>query len=123
MKNHPQFAVYLTMRPTISASDKRRVWPLTLKVSFAEAELIRTRASEHGIPIGRYMRECAINGHIAVTHPIAADQWGQLARLAGNLNTLARHANQGRIPDSRTLLLTLTELSKQLAEIRTNLIA
>lgn len=100
-----------------------RVWPLTLKVSLAEADAIRERATAQGVPVGRYLRECAINGQILVTHPIAAQQWSSLARLAGNLNTLTRHANQGRIPQPGEILLTLAQLRELLAQIRTGLIA
>lgn len=111
------------MRPTAPITDTRRVWPLTLKVSLAESEVIRKRATAQGIPVGRYLRECAINGHIVVTHPIAATQWSNLARMAGNLNTLTRHCNQGRISEPKEITLTLTQLSELLAEVRTKLIA
>lgn len=111
------------MRPTAPITDTRRVWPLTLKVSLAESEVIRKRATAQGVPLGRYLRECALNGHIVVTHPIAATQWSNLARLAGNLNTLTRHCNQGRIAEPKDITLTLTELSQLLAEVRAKLIA
>ena len=100
-----------------------RVWPLTCKVSLEESHRIRERAAVQSVPVGRYLRECALNGHIVQTHPVAADQWAALARLAGNLNTLTRHLNQGRMIDQNELAKTLGHLLGLLREVRGSLIA
>lgn len=99
------------------------IWPLTCKVSLDESHHIREKATAQGVPVGRYLRECALNGHIVQTHPVAADQWAALARLAGNLNTLTRHLNQGRVVDQNELSETLIQLLDLVREVRGKLIA
>ncbi len=100
-----------------------RIWPLTLKVTQNEAELIRERARAHGIPVGRFLRECAINGQVMLTHPIAAGQWVSLARVAGNLNSMTRHANQGHVLDGAQVERLLEHLLQVLQQIRSELLA
>ena len=100
-----------------------RVWPLTLKVTQREASLIRERAQVHGVPVGRFLRECAIEGQVMLTHPIAAEQWTSLARVAGNLNAMTRHANQGHVLDGDKVELVLSQLLQVLGEVRSELVA
>lgn len=88
----------------------------------SEAHVIRERANALGIPAGRYLRECALTGKVVVTHPVAADQWASLARLAGNINTLTRHLNQGTIMEGKKLHPVLCQLAQLVSCIRSQLI-
>lgn len=99
------------------------IWPLTCKVTLDEAHQIRQKATAQGTPVGRYLRECALNGHILQTHPIASEQWVSLARLAGNFNAIVRHANQGGVLDPQQVQDTLVQLLQLLGDIRSKLVA
>lgn len=101
-----------------------RTQPLTVKVTSDERQELTSRAAAAGIPLGAYLRACGLSGQVVQTHPIAADQWNDLCRLAGNINSLTRLGHQGRLhPDSHDVIATLVELQAVLGQVRSSLIS
>lgn len=81
-------------RPLMRESQLRRQF----KTYFNEAELsaIEEKAHAAGLSVSTFIREAAIGKKIAAIPTVNAQHWGELARLAGNINQLAKRANEQR---------------------------
>jgi hypothetical protein len=95
--------------------ERRRRRSLAFRANDDEIRLIRRRAGLARLPTAAYARACALRP-AAPPQPVAAVNpraYGQLGRLANNLNQLTKLAHQGRI-----LPALLPCLAGLLAEVR-----
>jgi hypothetical protein len=106
-------------RPLKASGDLRRRFDLYLDE--AEIESIRTRATSVRLPMSTYVRKAALDLRIDTPPPaINVARWSELARLAGNLNQIARACNSGLVPQD--VRPTLRALADQVRELRQELL-
>jgi hypothetical protein len=70
-----------------------------VRVSPSELETLKAKAEQMGMYPAQWLREAALTRRLP-TPPVPAvniEQYAELARLAANLNQLAKHANTGRV--------------------------
>jgi hypothetical protein len=94
--------------------ERRRRRSVAFRANNDEIRVIRRRAGLARLPTAAYARACALRP--AAPQPVAAVNlraYGQLGRLANNLNQLTKLAHQGRI-----LPAILPCLADLLAEVR-----
>jgi hypothetical protein len=83
-----------------------------VRVSASEYARLRAKAAQMQITPAQWLREAALTRRLP-SPPVAAinrEQYAELARLAANLNQLARLANEGtrvRVPDALLAKTTL----------------
>ena len=84
-------------RPKIDPAAVRRS-TIGVRVSEAEYTALRKRAEEMGLTPAQWLRHAALTRRLPSppVAPINREHYAELARLAGNLNQLARHANEGQ---------------------------
>ena len=79
-------------RPLMRQSELRRQF----KTYFNDAELsaIEEKAHSAGLPASTFVREAAIGKKITQIPTINVEHWGELARLCGNINQIAKRIHQ-----------------------------
>jgi hypothetical protein len=110
-------------RPRRDPASTRTV-RLGTRLTPREESLLREHARQLGISASELLRRSALRRPIvarAQPHPVAADQWVELGRLAANLNQLQRAINRGQA-DGVPLGL-VEDLRRLLHEIRRALLA
>lgn len=92
-----------------------------IKVRLSDGELMRIQAKRGTLRLACFVREAVLDGLPPIIPPINRAALAELQRLAGNLNQIARHANQvggdlGDLDDLRRLIaalrLALIEVAK-----------
>ncbi|WP_148416865.1 plasmid mobilization protein [Haloferax sp. KTX1] len=84
-------------RPPLDPGE-RRTLTIGVRVRPDERETLAERADSQGITPGQLLRECALTRRLP-SPPVPAanrEQYAELARLAANLNQLAKAANEGQ---------------------------
>ena len=78
--------------------DELRGSTIGVRVSAAEYAALRTKAEQMGLSPATWLREAALSRRLPSppVPPVNREQYAELARLAANLNQLARSANSGR---------------------------
>ncbi len=78
--------------------------PHEWRVHFTAAELaeVRQRTSASGTPsVADYLRRCALGQSLPIAAPavpaLNRQAWGELSKLAGNVNVLGKHVNAGNV--------------------------
>jgi hypothetical protein len=88
-----------------------------VRVSASEYAKLRTKATQMHMTPAQWLREAALARRLP-SPPVAAinrEQYAELARLAANLNQLARLANEGgRVKVADALLMRMTLEAKRL---------
>lgn len=87
--------------------DSVKTSTIGVRVSPSEFETLRTKAVQMGMTPAQFLRNAALTRRLPAP-PVPAiniEQYAELARLAANLNQLARHANVGRMVNVNTELL------------------
>ena len=86
-----------------------------MRVSPAEFDVLEEKAKSMGMYPAQYLREAALTRRLP-SPPVPAiniEQYAELARLAANLNQLAKHANAGRMVSVNDELLRSTTAEVQ----------
>lgn len=86
-----------------------------VRVSPSEFETLRNKAAQMSMTPAQFLRNAALTRRLPAP-PVPAiniEQYAELARLAANLNQLARHANVGRVVNVNTELLESTAAEVQ----------
>lgn len=100
-------------RPKLPLSALRR-HQVTLSLRDAELVALRRRASAARLPVPDYLRQRALSERLRVASPrrLAAEEFREVSRLAGNVNQIARRLHQGRPlpPDTRVVFERLRAL-------------
>lgn len=81
-------------RPLLPSPDIRK--PVGLYLTEAERDTIEKRARTAGLALSTFARKSALGQRIASVPQPNAERWAELARLSGNLNQLAKAANEGK---------------------------
>lgn len=81
-------------RPVKPAVERRSI-KITVALNPVEAEQLGLKLAETGADAPSYIRAAAFNSHIQVVPTLNRQAYSELARLAGNLNQLVRHCNNG----------------------------
>lgn len=102
-------------RPLQPAANLRDRFDLYL--TDAERAAIREKANAAGLPLSAFIRRAALGQRCTTLPAIAAEQWAKLGRLAGNLNQIAKHLNEGD-PFSAADAISIDEIRFHLAAIR-----
>lgn len=94
-----------------------RASTIGVRVSPAEFAALRTKAEQMSMTPAQWLREAALTRRLPKppVPEVNREQYAELSRLAGNLNQLARKANQGQavsVPDD--LLTQMIEETKRL---------
>jgi hypothetical protein len=91
-----------------------------LYLNAGERSSLVAKAKETGLSLSAYVRRAAL-GHKVASVPVAnAQRWQELARLAGNLNQLARAINTGSATGIDQALID--NLQSEVRELRRALI-
>ena len=104
-------------RPKIDPAAVRRS-TIGVRVSEAEYTALRERAEEMGLTLAQWLRHAALTRRLP-SPPVAAinrEHYAELARLAGNLNQLAHHANEGQMVSVNEDLLQ--QVSREVSRLR-----
>ena len=75
-----------------------RAITIGVRVSSTERDTLHAKAEQMGMTLAHWLRDAALSRRLP-SPPVPAinlDQYAELARLAANLNQLARAANEGR---------------------------
>jgi hypothetical protein len=86
-----------------------------VRVSPADFDILEAKAKAMGMYPAQYLREAALTRRLP-SPPVPAvniEQYAELARLAANLNQLAKHANAGRMVSVNNDLLASTTAEVQ----------
>ena len=95
-------------RPLL-AQDKIRQ-RLDLRLTPAERAAAQEKADQARMPLAVYCRAAVLGHKVKALAPMRAEAYAELARVAANLNQLAKAANQGRTADvSGDLIIALYE--------------
>lgn len=86
------------------SSNNRLKKPITLYATPRELVLLKAQAKRSGMTYSGFVIASAVGKRIRPVPAINQKQWGELARLAGNLNQLAKAANSGRVNIDPALL-------------------
>ena len=97
---------------------RRDVW-----LSTDEWHEVKRRAASARLPIRQYIRHAALGRRIKPMPSVEnIDAWQQLARTTGNLNQLARHANESGNVEVAELSTVLSALRDDVESLRRLLI-
>ena len=89
----------------------KRVHMVSSRLSAAELAMLDERRAAFRMRRGEYLRAAALQRDLPPTIPaINRQQWADLARLAANLNQIAKHLNGGGQPHD------CADLREQIAE-------
>ncbi len=102
----------------------KRVHMVSSRLSAAELAMLDERRAAFRMRRGEYLRAAALQRDLPPTIPaINREQWAELARLAANLNQIARALNMGDRPhDCAGLHDQIAECLRVLAMVRGALI-
>ena len=98
--------------------DNARSRQIMVRLTEDEYAKLFTKAKERGI--AEYLRATGLNKKPNLRNTVPAinsDAWTELARVAGNLNQLARHANEGLVVSDK-LTPILNKLYDELIRLR-----
>lgn len=70
---------------------------LHIRVSQSEKSRIESKAEQADLSVSEYVRKSALDQSIRSVPELNREVWSDLSRALGNLNQLARHANQGQV--------------------------
>ena len=84
-----------------------------------ERERIESGARSAGITVSNFIRLAALGQKVETVPTLNAQAYGQLGKLASNLNQLARSANEGRVVGIDPLLLY--QIAEQVQLLRLDL--
>jgi hypothetical protein len=94
---------------SVLAQDKIRQ-RLDIYLTPEERAAAKEKADQARMPLAVYCRAAILGHKLKTLAPIRAEAYTELARVAANLNQLAKSANQGRIVDvSGDLIIALYE--------------
>jgi hypothetical protein len=95
-------------RPLLPQEKIRR--RLDLYLTEEERGDAQAKASQARMPLAVYCRSAILGHQVKTLPPLRAEAYAELARVAANLNQLAKAANQGRVVDvSADLLIAVYE--------------
>lgn len=86
----------------------------------AERTHLQAKASQVGLGLSAFIREVALGKPIKALPTINAECWGELARVAANLNQIAHHLNEGRAHGVDSSVIA--ELLEQVQALRRELV-
>lgn len=92
-------------RSKLPTADLRK-WTIGVRVNAAELADMRGKAAAVGLPLAQWLRIIGVSSFILspLVPAINRQSYAELARLAGNLNQLARAAHAGKITVAPNLL-------------------
>lgn len=108
-------------RPKVAPAALRTA-TIGVRVSALEYDALRQKAAQMGMTPAQWLREAALSRRLP-SLPVPAinrEHYAELARLAGNLNQLARLANEGRAVTIASALLQ--RLTAEVSRLRLALI-
>lgn len=108
-------------RPRLDPGE-RRTLTIGVRVRPDERETLDARAESQAMTPGQLLRECALTRRLP-SPPVPAanlDEYARLARLAANLNQLAKAANEGQPVSVDTGMLR--EVHAEVQRLRLNLL-
>jgi len=110
--------------PNVAEKRNSRLLTVSTKVSLADLSALEEKARQAGLTMSSYVRQAAVAGQIqprTVIPEINRQDWGELGRLAGNINQIATRLNQGGTIGASDSAV-LTEISRVLGQIRAAII-
>lgn len=102
-------------RPIIQQSEIRKRFHIYL--SEQERLDIEQKAAEANLPLSTFLRKAALGQRCFSIPAINCHQWAELGRMAGNINQIAKHLNEGE-PFSVSDAISMDELRFYLGDIR-----
>jgi hypothetical protein len=103
--------------------EEKRLKQIIVRMSEDEKAYLMALAKQQGMQMAVYIRYCVFIEKKPVIVPEAnREEWVKLAKLAGNLNVLARAANSGEILYSDEVLPAVTETLTELGRLRATLL-
>jgi hypothetical protein len=110
--------------PNIADKRNSRLLTVSTKVSLADLAALEEKASQAGLTMSSYVRQAAVSGQVQpkmIIPTINRQDWGELGRLAGNINQIATRLHQGGAIGASDLA-ALAEIRKFLGQVRAALI-
>lgn len=101
-------------RASINPADIRG-FIIGVRANHAELSEIQAKAKEMNLPVGRFLRQAALARVLPrrSVPELNRKAYGELARMGGNLNQMARAANQGNITLSAQFFFQLKGLLEE----------
>lgn len=91
--------------------------PIKIFLSDDERSSIESKAHSSGLALSSFIRRVALGAKVSTIPQPNAEKWQDLARLAGNLNQLARAANSyAAVEVDSTLLMEVAVLVRSLRQ-------
>ena len=110
--------------PHVAEKRNSRLLTVSTKVSLTDLSALEEKATLAGLTMSSYLRQAAVAGQVqprTVIPEINRQDWGELGRLAGNVNQIATKLNQGGSINGSDLTL-LAEIRKLLSQVRASLL-
>ena len=106
--------------PNVAEKRNSRLLTVSTKVSLADLAVLEEKATLAGLTKSSYVRQAAVAGQVqprTVIPEINRQDWGELGRLANNVNQIATRLNRGETIDAKDFAV-LAEISRVLGQIR-----
>jgi len=106
--------------PHVAENRNSRLLTVSTKVSLADLSALEEKASQAGLTMSSYVRQAAVAGQVqprTVIPEINRQDWGELGRLANNINQIAIRVNQGGTIGASDYAV-LAEICRHLGQIR-----
>lgn len=103
------------------AEEELRLHTIGVRVNAAELADFQSKAAAVNLPLAQWLRSVGVSGLVVrpLVPGVNRQAYMELARLAGNLNQLARAAHEGRVAAAPQFL---ESLQRQVQELRKELL-
>jgi tellurite resistance protein len=106
--------------PNVPEKRNSRLLTVSTKVSLTDLSALEEKATLAGLTMSSFVRQAAVAGQVqpkTVIPTINRQDWGELGRLAGNVNQIAVRVNQGGEIGASDFAV-LAEICRHLGQIR-----
>lgn len=84
-----------------------------------EKQIVEAKAQQSGLAFSAFIREAALGAKITALPSANIQLWQELSRTTANLNQIAKHLNEGKLPHLDPSLLQ--EIGQQVRALRLDL--